>query len=169
MHTYERAETQTRFLNVDVDVLSKVSLEPLLAALGSKILPLYVGREGRYYSAHFELAASSDEDVDKVTRRLAGLIAGLRGAARKLWKEARTRGFNVGIQGGINPRMQEIAIEEDTVNLVARVGGRIVVTTYAAEIATAPRGRAQSARDAPPNDSPGRKRAARAGNRRIPR
>src|SRR6266480_30792 len=42
-------------VNVDLDVIAKRSLEPLVAAFGKRVDVLYVGRRGRKYSAHFEV------------------------------------------------------------------------------------------------------------------
>ena len=49
---------ETYFLNVDLDVFGRSSLEPLAYAFGSKVSQLYVGPRGNHYSAHFELRAS---------------------------------------------------------------------------------------------------------------
>jgi hypothetical protein len=63
----------TGFLNVDLDVYSRSNLEPLVAALGKKVLPLHVGREGQGHSAHLELCASR-EDADATIASLTTLI-----------------------------------------------------------------------------------------------
>jgi hypothetical protein len=51
-------EDETYFLNVDLDVFGRSSLEPLASALGPRVSQLYVGPHGNHYSAHFELRAS---------------------------------------------------------------------------------------------------------------
>jgi|HubBroStandDraft_1064217.scaffolds.fasta_scaffold373939_2 hypothetical protein len=40
----------TEFLNVDLDIYSRFDLQPLVKALGKKVIILYVGRERRKYS-----------------------------------------------------------------------------------------------------------------------
>jgi hypothetical protein len=51
-------EDETYFLNVDLDVFGRSSLEPLASAFGSKVSQLYVGPHWNHYRAHFELRAS---------------------------------------------------------------------------------------------------------------
>ena len=128
---------QTCFLNVDVDVWSPSDLRPLVAALGRKILVHYVGEERGAYSAHISLASAYTRDADTRIRRFISLVDKLPTAARRLWDRARSRDFNIGIQGGVTPHSHEIALDEGTIALVAGVRGRIVITTYAVET-TAP-------------------------------
>jgi hypothetical protein len=118
------------FLNVDVDVWSRTSLQPLVDALGEKVDLHYLGSEGEKQSAHFSLARSYGKDADRLTRHLAGLVKRLPPAARKHWNHARARDFNIGIQGGQRPFSHELSLEAETLKLVADVDGRIVITTY---------------------------------------
>jgi len=134
MQVWEDDEQETRFLNVDVDVWSRSSLQAVVDALGTKVLVHHVGLEGKEYGAHFSHARSYQKDVDTLTRQRAGLVRKLPPLARKAWEKARVRDFNVGIRGGTRPSSCEFAIKADTVKLVAEVGGRIVVTAYAAPV-----------------------------------
>jgi hypothetical protein len=129
--TPARAPNETRFLNVDVDVWSRSDLQPLVAALGRKILVHYVGRERREQSAHFSLASAHAKDADAIIRRLVALIEALPSPARQLWNRARD--FNIGIQAGTEPYSHELAVRDSTLALVAGVRGRIVITTYGRE------------------------------------
>jgi hypothetical protein len=126
-----QAEDETRFLNVDVDVWSKTDLQPLVSALGRKILVHYVGAEGAEQSAHFSLASAHGKSADAIICRLVALIEKLLPRPRQLWNRARARDFNVGIQAGVTPYSHEIAFQHSTLELVARVRGRIVIATYA--------------------------------------
>ena len=129
--TTPRPDEETLFMNVDVDVYSKTSLQPLVAAFGKKVIVHHVGREGRDQSAHFSLASTHRDDADTLAYRLAGLVTRLPRAARQLWDRARRRDFNLGIQAGMTPYSHEIALTRRTLARVAAVGGRIVITTYA--------------------------------------
>jgi hypothetical protein len=133
MIVWEQDQEETHFLNVDVAVWSRSKLEPLVAAFGRRIGVHYVGPEGKGNGAHFSLAKSFEKDANTVARQLATLVTKLPRPARRLWDGARQRDFNIGIQAGIKPHSPEYALEPETVRLVARVGGRIVVTIYAAE------------------------------------
>jgi hypothetical protein len=134
MSNWEQDEEETHFLNVDVDVWSRSRLEPLVDALGKRVLVHHVGREGKRHGAHFSLTYSGDKDADQLTRELAILVTKLPREARRLWDQAHSRDFNVGIQAGIKPHSSEIGITPETLELVAKVRGRVVVTTYAVEI-----------------------------------
>jgi hypothetical protein len=101
---------ETRFLNVDLDIRSHSSLEPLAAAMGKKVSVLYVGRERRYYKAYLELhqIAQSDSTI----RGFCALIRKMPKAERKLWDNAIIREFNIGMQARMKPITFEITIGE---------------------------------------------------------
>ena len=123
-------EGETSFLNVDLDIWSRRPLEPLVEALGKKILVHHVGKEGRRQGAHLSLSRCG-QSADARTRALARLVEKLPKAARKLWDDATAREFNVGIQAGLTPFSHEIRLSAETLEMVARLGGSVVVTTYA--------------------------------------
>ncbi|HEX9894385.1 MAG TPA: hypothetical protein VGA78_10700 [Gemmatimonadales bacterium] len=122
---------ETTFLNVDLDIYSRSRLEPLVEAFGEQVLVHYVGREGSRHSAHLALAESSDV-ADDMILSLVALVRSLPRSARQLWNRAQTREFNVGIQAGKRPYSHELRLEPQTLEAVARVRGRIVITTYGA-------------------------------------
>jgi hypothetical protein len=122
----------TQVLNVDLDVLSRMPLEPLAEAFGAKVLVLHVGRWGRRYGAHFEMADSGyQSDADRLIQRLAALVRKLPRQAKTLWRSAQSREFNVGIQAGRKAPVFELRLQQKTFDAVAAVGGRIVITVYA--------------------------------------
>ena len=125
------AEMTTHFINVDLDVRSRSPLEPLASAFGQAVCVLHVGREGKLHGAHFEVADSHDKDADAILREFVALIRKLPPRARKLWKDARSRDFNIGIQSAAAPLFHELHLGAKTLQAVARVGGAIVITTYA--------------------------------------
>jgi hypothetical protein len=126
-------EKETHLMNVDLDILARARLEPLVAALGEKVSVLYVGREGRQYGAHLELADSYKKDADKLIRDLTALVRKLPRSALRIWKESHSKVFNIGIQGGLKPHSHELALAVSTLQSVVALGARIVVTTYAVE------------------------------------
>lgn len=119
----------TKFLNVDLDLYSKSDLEPLVSALGKNVFVLSSGREGRKFSAHLELS-SSPASADAAIRGFVVLMLRLPRAARRLWNEATSRTFNVGIQGGRIPRCYELEIAPRTIREVASLKANLVVTVY---------------------------------------
>jgi hypothetical protein len=131
-----RREGETAFLNVDVDVRSRKPLEPLVAAFTDKVSLHYIGRQGRKYWAHF--APYSPKSPEAAIRALAAMVGRLPGAARRLWDGADERVFDIGIQAGLRPHNGEYQLSDASVALIARLGGSIKVTVYAAEIPAAP-------------------------------
>jgi len=124
---------ETYFLNVDLDVFARSSLEPLAEAFGSKVFQLYVGRHGRNYGAHFELRASPGRGADALIVGLVQLVKSLPRSVRTIWNEAYRRDFNIGIQGGLEPRVYELPLKPETLKLVSSVNARVVVTVYGVE------------------------------------
>jgi hypothetical protein len=122
----------THFLNVDLDIYSKYDLQPLVTALGKKIIVLFVGRVKRTYQAHLEVTRLTG-DADSTIRAFCSLIRSLPHPERQLWDSAKQREFNVGIQAGPNPYSTEFELENQTVKSAAELNARIVFTIYAPE------------------------------------
>lgn len=125
-------EGEIQFANVDLDVFSRPSLQPLADAFGKKVLQLYVGSHERVYRAHFELASSHRENADAIISGFVRLIERLPRVGRQAWTSAYRREFNIGIEGGIKPQFFELAISTRTLGLIHAVDARVVVTVYAA-------------------------------------
>jgi hypothetical protein len=127
-------EEGTTFLNVDLEVISRTPLDPLVQAFGRKVDVLHVGPWGRRYGAHVEVAGSGYRgNADSLIRRLATLIKALPQSARRLWDTAQSREFNVGIEAAAKSRTFELRLERETLMAVAGIAGRIVITVYAPE------------------------------------
>ena len=124
----------TSYLNVDLDIAGARDLAPLVRALGRRVIDLYTGRVGTRYHSHLELASLRTRDsADATITKFIALLDGLPPLARYLWRGASQRDFNIGIQGGVEPRAFELAVRPETLKAVARLGARIVVTVYAVE------------------------------------
>ena len=144
-----RSEDTTYFLNVDLDVFSRCSLEPLAVALGSRVIPLFVGRDGRRHRAHFELSAANHRTVDALIVAFVRLVKSLPRAARAVWNDAYRRDFNVGVQAGYKPRTFEVSLKPETLTLVSSVDARVVLTIYAADLPQLAGGRTTQSRMTP--------------------
>ena len=140
------AYAETTFLNVDLDLWSRTSLEPLVRALGASVVELFVGQDGRRHVAHLEWARSSPRP-DVIIQRFVNAIERLPRSARRLWDQSQRREFNIGIQAAMQPHGFELRLDPTTVEAAARVGASIGVTVYAPE--------------QPPPASPGRARRPR--------
>ena len=64
---------EMRFLNVDLDLVSRSDLQPLVTALEPAAFALHVGHEKRTYSAHLELS-KFPKNADAAIRGFAALI-----------------------------------------------------------------------------------------------
>jgi glycosyltransferase involved in cell wall biosynthesis len=130
-----RDDSETHFINVDLDIYSKSDLEPLVAALGERVYVLYVGRLRRTYEAHLELAfsAARSHNADAYIRRFATLIAALPKAQRELWDTAKSREFSIAVHAQMQPFSWETVLSAETVAAAARLKARIGFTVYVPE------------------------------------
>jgi hypothetical protein len=126
-------DDETHFIIVDLDIFSKRRLASLVEAMGRKVLVLHEGRWGSRYSANVELGNSWNQSADQEIRRLISLVRGLPSPARRIWNAAQAREFNVGIQAAQDSRTFELRLPPKTLEAVASIGGRIVITVYAPE------------------------------------
>jgi hypothetical protein len=139
-------ESETRFLNVDLDIWARSPLDELVDAFGRDVCVLHVGKEGRSFGAHLELAAFP-RGADRLIRRFVTLVETLPRSRRAMWNRARVREFNVGIQAGTSPYSYELRLQPETLLAVARVDARVGLTVYSA--APSATSRAKGPRSAP--------------------
>ena len=102
-------------------------------ALGPKLNALHVGRVQRRHWARFELR-TQPKTPDGAIRGLARAIEQLPQRQRSHWKRATVRDFNVGIQAADEPDHSEFVLKLETVTMVGKLGGRIVITVYGAAL-----------------------------------
>ncbi len=121
----------TQFLNVDLDLYAAEPLDQLVAAFGKDVLVLHVGKERRRYSAHLELW-TPPRDPDRALRRFVERVGALPAAAKRLWRRAQMREFNVGIQAAAQPHAFVWHASPATLRAVAGVNARIGTTVYGA-------------------------------------
>jgi hypothetical protein len=160
-------DDQTTFINVDLDIVSRSPLEPLVKAFGQRVFVLHVGGTGRRHEANVELQESHSRnlDADTIIRGLVGLVTRLSPAARRRWNGAESREFNIGVQGGLKPRSYEFKLRAATLRAVARVRGDVMITTYAVELGEGGPG-ARAAMSAPPDNELQQTKPAQATERR---
>jgi hypothetical protein len=122
---------RAKFLNVDLDVFSKASLEPLVRDLGERVVVHYQGREGRRFSAHLSLTVPGSPD--RAILKLASLIRKLSSETKRVWSQAETRTFSIGIQAEFLPPVLEFVLSSEAVLAAADLNGRIAITIYASQ------------------------------------
>ena len=126
----DRPGAETTFLNVDLDIWSRAPLDDLVTAFGRKVVVLYAGKEGRQYGAHLEVPASP-VDANRTIRRFVTLVDSLPRSPRQIWRAARLRQFNVGVQAGYSPHAYELRLQTATVAAAASIDAHVVFTVYA--------------------------------------
>ena len=94
MAIVKNREEESHFLNVDLDIYSASSLEPLVAAMGKRAIVLFSGKVKRTYEAHLELAKITN-GADATILGFCALIRALPKAERKLWDSGKIREFSI--------------------------------------------------------------------------
>jgi hypothetical protein len=130
MTLQRKLPTATHFLNVDPDIYSKDDLQPLVSALGRRVLVLFAGRIRRTYVAHLELARITTTP-DSSIRGFCTLIKALPKTGRGLWNAAKARDFSIGVQAAMQPASSDFVVAAETVKAASEIGARIVFTVYA--------------------------------------
>ncbi len=120
----------TNFLNVDLEIAGRSSLDPLAAELSPRMFALYRGREGKLDRAHYETRGQHDT-AETCLRNMLRVLGRLSPKARVCWRAASVRDFNIGVESGAKPFLFEVPISATTLAAVAKLGARIVLTVYA--------------------------------------
>jgi hypothetical protein len=124
-------------MNIDLDVRSRRSLAPLVAAWPWSYQPLIA--EGRPDPRWLILnpRGVGKHTAEAAAKDLLQHIESLRGSARACWKQARRRTFDIGVQaGGRGRAFDEVRLTADTLKRVAAAGAHIQVTVYPPEPAS---------------------------------
>ncbi|MBI1918091.1 MAG: hypothetical protein HYS12_25650 [Planctomycetes bacterium] len=120
-----------RYLNVDLDLESRVSLAPIVEAFGEDVVVLHQSACREFFTASFEAAGSGcSGDAEGAINDLCLLVENLPDDARRLWDECCTRVFDIGYESGDSPRSFRSILHPETVMRVAAVGAAIMVTIY---------------------------------------
>ena len=123
-----------QFLTIDLDVRSRGTLAPLVAAWPRAYQPLIAeGRPNPRWLILRPLRAAATAEA--AAKQLLQHISGLRGDARLCWMQTHRRMFDIGVQaGGPGSRaFEEVRLTAETLRRIAAVGGHIQVTVYPAE------------------------------------
>ncbi len=91
---------------------------------------LFAGRIKRTYCAYLELTKAT-RTADATIRAFCALLEALPEVERRLWNDATVRDFNIGVQGGEEPRCTEFVLAARTVQAVSALNARIVFSVYA--------------------------------------
>ena len=125
-------KARTHFLNVDIDLKSVADPEPLVQALGRVVLCQRVGRVGRAHWVRFMLSRQPTSPTDAILG-FAKLMAKLPDDRRAIWNKAKSKEFDIGIEGGFEPFSAEWVLEPRVIEAIAELGARLRITVYAPE------------------------------------
>jgi hypothetical protein len=122
-----RDPNPAEFLNIDLDVRSRVSLAPLAAAWPSARDPmLRANPRWLVLSAH-----SRVQTAEATARALLKMIAALSPAGRRCWNRASKRTFDIGVQAGVGPRaFEDVQLTPRTLGRIAAIGAQLQFTVY---------------------------------------
>lgn len=141
------------FINVDLEVWSREDLAPFAEAVESRSVVLHVGRFRRKFLARIEAkSARALTSPERTIWALLEVVEALPPAARRLWKHAESRVFNVGYEGGefvsllyerplgsgrwyskrsgTTTDACETSLSPELLQAVAKVGGTVATTIY---------------------------------------
>jgi hypothetical protein len=127
MKKKKKAVAGALYLNVDLEIRSRSNLMPLVDALRPQLDVLNAGRFGGEFVASFEVAGVT-LSPDVAIRRLARAVSGLPPSVRKLWRQARDRVFDIGVERTAGRRAFPLALRPETVKTIARLNARLAYT-----------------------------------------
>ena len=120
-------------MNIDLDVRSRHPLTPLVAASPWSHQPRTAENQP---DPHWVILNPPGiaHTAESAARKLLAHIRGLRGEARRCWRRARLRIFDIGVQaGGAGRVFEDVGFTADTLRQIALVGGQVKVTVYPAQ------------------------------------
>jgi len=138
-----------QFLNVDLEIWSRTDLSSIAMALSPRALVLHAGKVRRKFLVSVEVAKTTTSP-ERTMWALLRLVESLPPVARRRWKGADARIFNVGYEGGrpvllherpagsgrwyarrrSDAAPYETSFSPELLRAVARVGGTITTTIY---------------------------------------
>lgn len=126
----------TRFLNTDLDVVTRRDPAPLVAMLeqlGMHALsaPSKRPEDGGAWFVNFEAAHGADATCESTVLAILAAIENLTGEAREIWYVASTRELHLGFEGGEEPHAFTEALSSETLARAAAAGMSLRVTLYA--------------------------------------
>jgi hypothetical protein len=119
----------TRFLNVDLELVATLDVGPLLAHWAGDIVVLRDSIEGGRRTIWAELP-DCPQDADSGIGELARRVEAPPGRLRELWDSCEDRCFNVGIQGGHVPHATAFPISARTIAALDAISARLEFTVY---------------------------------------
>ena len=120
-----------KFLNVDLEVISTVDPAPLAEALGERVGVHFCGAiRRREYLFACALLGGGRDALERNLVGLCGLLEALPPSAVRIWKKARRRTFDIGLESGDQSPTLALRITPETLARVTKLGATIAITVY---------------------------------------
>jgi hypothetical protein len=121
------------FLNVDLELTSRATLDPVVQELGESVFVLHSGRPRGKKAGHFVVMEIEERyrvrNPDKFINALCSLLEKLTPSNRRLLKGTR-KVFDVGFELLPKEKRIEYAFAPETLRRVAALGASMAVTCY---------------------------------------
>ena len=125
------------FINIELEVRAPFALDGLAESFGEQFVANYCGRIGpRKYllSGSCFSQRSRANGPDGIALALCRMINRLPPSAKKVWKRASDRVFDVGLDANLDRRVIVDLLEPKTLAQIAKVGARLAVSVYTLDI-----------------------------------
>jgi hypothetical protein len=130
-----KSEEETKFLNVDLEILSRTPLDALVAGFGENVDVLHVGKCGLTYMASLQVCGSGyQRRAEGLIHRFVAIVSALPRSSRKLWDNALSRKFDVGIKAAAKSRVFALPLGAEALEAIVSVDGSLVITVYAPKL-----------------------------------
>ena len=131
--------TVGHFLNVDLEIESRVDLASLATELEPAATTLYCGPIPGGYLLSLEAEDIDDfvrtRSPDETIHQFCRLIEALSPTGNEMWREASRRTFDVGFDANAEHVAARFGLREDTLERIVRLRATLTVTVYRPESA----------------------------------
>ena len=117
-----------RYLNVDLEIRSRMDLSIIVDSFGENVAVMYKGMWGDFFLASFE--SLNNGGVNENIKFFCKLVESLDDKAKKSWDESYSKVFDIGFQSGSTPEIYNTQLEASTLEDVTNIKASIVVTIY---------------------------------------
>src|SRR5688500_2779918 len=119
------------FLNVDLEIHSRCSLEPLLSELTPRLDVLHSESKPNKHFANLETSRFwKNASPDKTIAALCDVLESLSPKARKIWQKAHSKVFDIGLD--IDPKATNLhqPLSTESLRRIGKLGATINFTCY---------------------------------------
>jgi hypothetical protein len=139
-----RRKEDFHFVNVDLELESTESVQPLVKELEKVTFALYCSdidemanlelhiekRNGVYFYDSYDDEKDLVGGVDIHISEFCNLIENLSPESKKIWDKCHRKEFDIGFQAGNTPKAYHTRIRTETLERCARLGATIEITVY---------------------------------------